>query len=66
MRIAETCPDCGAERPSWLGSSHRTKNYDTMQRHVKVCEDGESPEEYFASWTHTGLFERLGGRRWPE
>ena len=65
MRIAETCPDCGAERPSWLGSSHHTKNYRTMERHVPMCHDGRSPAQVFEEWKPT-TFAPLGSQRWPE
>lgn len=47
MQIAETCPDCGAERPSWLGSSHRTHDYFAKRFHIRLCEDGATPEDLF-------------------
>lgn len=47
MRIDEVCPICGAERISWLGSSHFRKVF--MQEGSKrVCEiDNRTPEDVF-------------------
>jgi hypothetical protein len=44
MGIAEVCPQCGAERPSWLGLSHRRHDWVNERYDAPVCDDGLSPE----------------------
>lgn len=48
--IADKCQDCGAERPSWLGSSHYETDHMRKEHHVLKCRDGRSPEEFFSTW----------------
>lgn len=47
MSIAETCPDCGAERLRWQGGSHR--RYCSMHQvhDHPVCCDERTPEDVF-------------------
>lgn len=52
MQFAETCPDCGAGRPSWLGSSHHTHDYFAKRFHIRICEDGKTPDDLFAPFEH--------------
>ena len=64
MVIDEVCPDCGAERASWDGGSHRKVWVFTGERDQLLCRDGRGPDGYFQSW-HPSLFEALGSDRWP-
>lgn len=45
MKISEVCPHCGAERLSWLGSSHYKRDWSGDRYDVPWCEDGRSPEQ---------------------
>jgi len=52
MTISETCPECGAERLSYMGGSHFRQKYG---HNTRVCCDGLSPDEawqgqYYSTW----------------
>lgn len=50
--FAETCPDCGAGRPSWMGGSHWRRQWPDKTRDRRVCmasrkDDTALPEPEF-------------------
>lgn len=52
----DSCSECGAERPSWMGASHRARD------NTLVCiESGLTCDEYF----HTWLEGQRRMNRWP-
>lgn len=46
MLVAETCPDCGAIRPSYLGGTHMVRRWPNKTEDRPVC-DGRPDEDYW-------------------
>lgn len=59
MVISESCPQCGAERISWLGATH---DWRFQKRDALVCDDGRTPDAVWQTYPFPGMAAR---RTWP-
>lgn len=59
MRIDEVCPQCEAERVSWMGGSHRRHDWALERYDALLCDDGQSPEMAWRTFYHPHMSARL-------